>query len=276
MVAVVVVVVACSSGDADDDLRWQGTARLVEHDLNLDLQGGIASYIVPTNTDHDLSTRQGICFLVPISAMPSWNTASGTSIPVALPSESLAHAGSHRLAHVSYAVHVVQPRLLPTAPAADVGWGRRGRWFVARLCLFVAVVSLTRAAYTRSRPATRSRQCEAPPTQINSQPTGYCFGKAVIIGWATVGEVHRRFHVILVCLVLNVLTQLATIRHARLSFLICALKVGLRFHRWFSVATMFWTGWSSSADRFESAFQHLARCGCGKVPASDGLFFCDV
>ncbi len=264
---VVVVVVACSSGDADDDLRWQGTARLVEHDLNLDLQGGIASYIVPTNTDHDLSTRHCICFLVPISAMPSWNTAPGTSMPVALPSESLAHAGSHRLAHASYAVQVVQPLLLRMAPAADVGWGRRGRWFVARLCLFVAVVSLTRTAYTRSEPATRSRQCEAPPTEINSQPTGYCLRKAVTLGWATVGEVHQRFHVIFVCLVLNVLTQLATIRHARLSFLICALKVGLGFHRWFSVATMFWTGWSSSADRFESAFQHLARCGCGKVTA---------
>jgi hypothetical protein len=264
------------SGDADDDLRWQGTAWLVEHDLNLDLQGGVASYIVPTNTDHNLSTRQGICFLMPISAMPSWNTAPGTSMPVAPPSELLAHAGTHRLAHATCAVQVVQPRLLRTAPAANVGWVRRGRWFVARLCLFVAAVSLTRAAYTRSRPATRSRQCEAPPTQINSQPTGYCFRKAVTLGWATLDEVHQRFHVILVFLVLNVLTQLATIRHARLSFLICALKVGLGFHRWVSVATMFRTDWSLSANCFESAFQYLARCCCGKVPASDGLFFCDA
>jgi hypothetical protein len=36
---------------------------------------------------------------------------------------------------------------------------------------------------------------------------------------------------------------------------------------------MFWTRWSLPADRFKSAFQQLARYGCVKVPASDGLVF---
>ena len=251
----------------------QGTARLVEHDL--DLAGSIAIYIVPTHTDHDLSTCRGMCFLVPISAMSSSNrTAPGASMPVALPSGSLAQAGAHRLAHMSYAVQFVQPLLLHTAPEADLGWVRRGRCFVARLFLFVVVVSLTRAAYARPQRTTRNTHCEAPPTQINCQSTRYCFRKAVTLGWATVGELHQRFHLFLVSLVLNVLTQLTTIQHARLSLLICALNVGPGFHRLLlCVATMLWTRWSLPADRFKSAFQQLARYGCVKVPASDGLVF---